>query len=109
MASFTLVQDHYVERVKFAPVLKDLQEARFLLSDLGSEIPWVVYNHLCTAYWSWSTSKSYFTDKSLRYETPLNRARSMLWLEHHSCWCEMQAIKKESIRKLEDLILLKSL
>ncbi len=94
MASFTLVQDHYVERVKFAPVLKDLQEARFLLSDLGSEIPWVVYNHLCTAYWSWSTSKSYFTDKSLKYETPLNRARSMLWLEHHSCWCEMQAIKK---------------
>ncbi|MBM3196267.1 MAG: hypothetical protein FJZ56_06965 [Chlamydiae bacterium] len=94
MASFTHIQNPYVERVKFAPALRKLQDERFLLSDLESEIPWVVYNHLCTAYWSWSTSKSYFTDKSLRYETPLNRARSMLWLEQHSCWCEMQAIKK---------------
>jgi hypothetical protein len=94
MASFTIVQEHFVERTKFAPALQELREARLLLSDLESEVPWVVYNHLCTAYWSWSTSKSYFTDKSLKYETPLNRARSMLWLEHHSCWCEMQAIKK---------------
>jgi hypothetical protein len=100
MASFTLVQEYYVERIKFAPVLKRLQEARFLLSDLESEEPWVVYNHLCTAYWSWSTSKSYFTDKSLKYETPLNRARSMLWLEQHSCWCEMQAIKKRNYSRI---------
>ena len=96
LASFTLVQEHYIERIKFAPALKELQEARLLLSDLESEVPWGVYNHLCTAYWSWSTSKSYFKDKSLKYESPLNRARSMLWLEQHSCWCEMQAIKKRS-------------
>lgn len=81
MASFTLIQEHYVKRIKFAPAMKELQKARFLLSDLESQVPWVVYNHLCTAYWSWSTSKSYFKDKSLKYESPLNRARSMLWLE----------------------------
>lgn len=96
MTSFTLVQEHYVERTKFASALKELQEARFLLSDLESEVSWVVYNHLCTACWSWSTSKSYFTDKSLKYESPLNRARSMLLLEQRSCWCEMQAIKKRN-------------
>jgi len=95
MASLIPIQEPYLKRIKFDPPLKKLQETRFLLFDPKSqEEPWVVYNHLCTAYWSWSTSKSYFTDKSLKYETPLNRARSMLWLEHHSCWCEMQAIKK---------------
>lgn len=96
MASFTLIQKHYIKRIKFAPALKGLHEARFLLSDQESELPWVVYNHLCTAYWAWNTSKSYFTDKSLKYKTPLNRARSMLCLEQHSCWCEMQAIKKRN-------------
>ncbi|HEY2810072.1 MAG TPA: hypothetical protein VGJ00_01590 [Rhabdochlamydiaceae bacterium] len=101
MASFTLVQEHYVERTKFAPALNELQDARFLISDLESQVPWVAYNHLYTAHWSWHTSKSYFTDKSLKYETPLNRAKSMLWMEQHSCWCEMQAIKKRNYSEIK--------
>jgi hypothetical protein len=100
MASFTLIQEYYVKRIKFAPALKELQEARLLSSDQEPQVPWVVYNHLCTAYWSWSTSKSYFTDKSLKYESSLNRARSILWLEQHSCWFEMQAIKKRNYSRI---------
>ncbi len=86
MASFTLIQAYYVKRIKFAPAMKKLREPRFLLSDPKSKVPWVVYNHLCTAYWAWNTSESYFTDKSLKYEPSLNRARSMSWLEEHLCW-----------------------
>ncbi len=102
IASFTLIQENYVKRIKFASAMKELQEARFLLSDPKSQEPWVVYNHLCTAYWSWRTSKSYFKDKSLKYESPLNRARSMSWLEEHSSWHEMQVIKKRNYSGIEE-------
>lgn len=46
MAPFILVQEHYVERTKFAPARWKLQKARALLSDLESQTPWVVYNYL---------------------------------------------------------------
>jgi len=102
IASFTIIQEPYLKRTKFAPAMKELQEARFLLSDPKSQEPWVVYNHLFTAYWSWSTSKSYFKDKPLKYESFLNRARSMSWLEEHSSWHEMQLIKKRNYSGIEE-------
>ena len=102
IASFTIIQEPYLKRAKFAPAMKELQKARFLLSDPKSQEPWVVYNHLFTAYWSWSTSKLYFKDKSLKYESLLNRARSMSWLEEHSSWHEMQVIKKRNYSGIEE-------
>jgi hypothetical protein len=88
--------------------MKKLQQERLLFSDLESKVPWVVYNNLCTACWSWSTSKSYFTDKSLKYEKPLNREKSMILLEQHISWCEMQAIKKRDCSEIgESLFSLK--
>ncbi|MGE4573291.1 MAG: hypothetical protein AB7E63_02790 [Parachlamydia sp.] len=96
MASFTLIQEHYVKRIKFAPAITKLQEARFSLFDPKSEELWVVYHHLCIAHWAWNTSKSYFTDKSLKYETPLGRSKSIICLELHSRWYEMQAMKQRN-------------
>ncbi|NBO24950.1 MAG: hypothetical protein EBU93_06950, partial [Chlamydiae bacterium] len=96
MASFTLVQEYYVERIKFAPAVTKLQEARLSLFDPKSEELWVVYHHLCMAHWAWNTSKSYFTDNSLKYETLLGRSKSIICLELHSRWYEMQAIKQRN-------------
>ncbi len=96
MASFTLVQEHYVKQIKFAPAMTKLQEARLSLFDPKSEELWVIYHHLCIAHWAWNTSKSYFTDKSLKYETPLGRSKSIICLELHSRWYEMQAIKQRN-------------
>ena len=95
-APFILVKEYSVKWTKFAPARRKLQEARDVLSDLGSQTPWMAYNNLCTAYWPWCTPKSYFQHKPLKYETPLSRAKSMQWIEQHTCWCEMQAIKKKN-------------
>ena len=93
---FINIQKAHVECTKFAPARWKLQDAKNTVSDLESQIPWVVYNNLCTAYWSWHTEKSYFHKKSLKHDTALSRKKSMLLIEQHASWCDMQTIKKKN-------------